>query len=297
MMMKLCRYRSFYVTGESYAGKYVPACAYTIHEQNKLAAQDKKINLAGLSIGDGAMDPPSQFNGFGPLLYYVGMADASEKAVFEKYDTKIQARLLADDPVGAYRVFDEMLNGDEYPYPTYYANVTGMGSNYFNFGQSPTGSSLTQNYFIDWLSTQAGRDAMHTGSIPYHVLNATVEEYLLADWMVGVVDFLVPLLENYKVLIYSGQLDIILGAPLTEQFLHGKRLAGWSGQADFIAAKKSVWKMQLPKGDADLAGYSKVLGKVNYVVVRGAGHMVPGDQPLRAIDMINRFVQGQPFSN
>ena len=50
-----------------------------------------------------------------------------------------------------------MLNGDEYPYPTYYANVTGMGTNYFNFEQGPDGSSLTENYFINWLSSPAGR--------------------------------------------------------------------------------------------------------------------------------------------
>ena len=30
------------------------------------------------------------------------------------------------------------------------------------------------------------------------------------------------------------------------------------------------------------------------VVVRDAGHMVPGDQPARALDMIERFIQGRP---
>ena len=50
-----------------------------------------------------------------------------------------------------------MLNGDEYPFPTYYANVTGMKSNYFNFEQGPDGSSLTTNHFIAWLGTAAGR--------------------------------------------------------------------------------------------------------------------------------------------
>ena len=46
---------------------------------------------------------------------------------------RIRAALDASNPLLAYRVFDEMLNGDEYPFPTYYANVTGMKSNYFNF--------------------------------------------------------------------------------------------------------------------------------------------------------------------
>ena len=70
---------------------------------------------------------------------------------------RIRAALDASNPLLAYRVFDEMLNGDEYPFPTYYANVTGMKSNYFNFEQGPDGSSLTTNHFIAWLGTAAGR--------------------------------------------------------------------------------------------------------------------------------------------
>ena len=70
---------------------------------------------------------------------------------------RIRAALDASNPLLAYRVFDEMLNGDEYPFPTYYANVTGMKSNYFNFEQGPDGSSLTTNHFITWLGTAAGR--------------------------------------------------------------------------------------------------------------------------------------------
>ena len=38
---------------------------------------------------------------------------------------------------GAFRSFDEMLNGDYYGTSrTFYANTSGMGSNYFNFAQA-----------------------------------------------------------------------------------------------------------------------------------------------------------------
>jgi vitellogenic carboxypeptidase-like protein len=296
----------FYVTGESYAGKYVPACAYTIHENNmKLRALHGSnasglINLAGISIGDGAMNPREQFVNYGELLWYSGMVDDSERAVFAQYGAQMVAALDKNPPdlLGAFKQFDEMLNGDEYPYPTYYANVTGMRTNYFNDQQSPDGSSLTANYFIDWLNTKEGRSVTHTGAQPYAVINNTVEEYLLADWMRDVVDFLVPILEpenGYKVLIYSGQNDIILGAPLTEQFL---RKLPWSGLSEYNAARKIVWHSPDPvTGEVgkDLAGYVRQVGNFTQAVVRGAGHMVPGDQPTRALDLIGRFVAGQPF--
>ena len=83
---------------------------------------------------------------------------------FHPSQARIRAALKASDPLLAYRVFDEMLNGDEYPYPTYYANVTGMKTNYFNFEQGPDGSSLSTNHFIGWLDTAAGR-LIHNRSI------------------------------------------------------------------------------------------------------------------------------------
>jgi len=284
------RKNPFYVTGESYAGKYVPACAYTIHTRNQAAPAARKINLQGIAIGDGAFDPPNQFVGFGQLLFDLGMASRAEERVFEEYESRISAALRKNDTRAAFAAFDEMLNGDIFPFPTYYANVTGLSTNYFNFAQGPGGSSLTKNFFIEWLRRPNVRRAFHVGGVPYAVFNKTVELKLLDDWMVGVIPMLVPILTNYKVLIYSGQNDVILGAPGTERALSAPSLASWPAQAAFKAAPKRVWR----RGE-DVSGYATVVGNVSYVVVRGAGHMVPADQPDRALDMISRFVNGKPF--
>jgi len=288
------RANDFYVTGESYAGKYVPACAYTVHEQNKVTPAAERINLQGIAIIDGAMDPPAQFQGFGDLLWHLGMADETERKQFQAYEAKMRTSLAADDHLGAFEFFDEMLNGDFYPYPTFYANVTGMATNYFNFELSPDATPLGGD-FVEWLQTPSVRTQIHVGDRSYAPLNITVEEHLKGDWMRGVVDMLVPVMEAYKVLICSGQNDVILGPPLTEQFLYQLK---WSGTASYQKAKKQVWRRgaqgpgsKLP----DVAGYVRQAGHLTQVVVRGAGHMVPGDQPERALDMIERFVYGHSF--
>ena len=53
-----------------------------------------------------------------------------------------------------------------------------------------------------------------------------------------------------------------------------------------------------------MAGYAREVdapgilsGKFTQVVIRDAGHMAPGDQPARALDMIERFIQGRSFAN
>eukprot|EP00927_Polykrikos_kofoidii_P002056 TRINITY_DN1078_c0_g1_i1.p1 TRINITY_DN1078_c0_g1~~TRINITY_DN1078_c0_g1_i1.p1 ORF type:complete len:490 (-),score=81.50 TRINITY_DN1078_c0_g1_i1:113-1582(-) len=288
------RKNEFYVTGESYAGKYVPACAYTIHQRNSLVPASERINLKGISIGDGAMNPREQFSGFGDLLWYLGLADSNERAQFQKYEAKMQKYLDSGDNVAAFETFDEMLNADFYPYPSYYANVTGMGTNYFNFELAPDATPLGGD-FVAWLNNATVRSLIHVGSLTYAPDNDTVEVHLKENWMQDVVDMLVPLLENYKVIIYNGQNDIILGPPLTEQFLSKLQ---WSGTQAYNAAKKVVWRLQ-SKGQGselpDVAGYAREVGNFWQVVVRGAGHMVPGDQPERALDLIERFVAGKSF--
>lgn len=187
-----------------------------------------------------------------------------------------------------------MLNGDFYKYPTYYANVTGMATNYFNMQLAPDATPLGGD-FVKWMNLPEVRAKIHVGGRSYAPLNDTVEYELLDAWMRDVVDMLVPLMENYKVLIYSGQNDVILGAPLTEQFL---ATLTWSGQDQYNAATKSVWRRsakgqgsQLP----DVCGYVREVGNFTQAVVRGAGHMVPGDQPERALDMMQHFIAGKPF--
>lgn len=50
----------FYITGESYAGHYIPAVGHKIWEMNKQSPKTK-INLKGLAIGNGMTDPEEQY--------------------------------------------------------------------------------------------------------------------------------------------------------------------------------------------------------------------------------------------
>ena len=98
---------------------------------NQQVPASKKINLAGISIGDGAMDPISQFADFSNLMFYLGYADENEKQVLQQYERKIVDLLHREEYIPAFRVFDEMLNGDFFRFPTYFTNITGT-TNYFN---------------------------------------------------------------------------------------------------------------------------------------------------------------------
>lgn len=283
------RANPFYVCGESYAGKYVPAAAYTIHQRNVAAKPQARINLKGIAIGDGAFDPPTQFTGFGPLLFNIGLADTRAAQVYDAYDVRLNERLAAGDLVGAFHSFDEMINGDYYGTDrTFYANTSGMGSNYFNFALEPGQASLTKRTFPKWLELPEVADALHVGSTPYSIFNQTVEDRLVGDWLRGVVPWLQVLLDHYDVLVYSGQYDVILGPPGTERAIDKLQ---WSGAPVYAAAPTSL----LYASASDLAGYSRQARSAanttfTYVMLRGCGHMVPTDQPVRAYTMMQRFL-------
>lgn len=61
-----------YITGESYAGHYIPSLAAKILD-NTTFLQLTGIKLAGISIGDGWTDPVSQINYYDSYLYTVGI--------------------------------------------------------------------------------------------------------------------------------------------------------------------------------------------------------------------------------
>jgi len=272
----------FYVTGESYAGKYVPSISHRIFLENTRG--NGKINLKGLAIGDGATDPLTMFTGYSDLLYYVGLADEREAAHMKSVEARIVNLINAERYVDAFGLFDEMLNGDFFPYHTYYTNITGS-TNYFNLGD-PVYPPNPYPSFFNLTSTRA---ALHVGTYGYWDYNQTVESYLISDWMRSVADVMPDLLNNYKVLVYNGQLDIILGVALAEKYY---RTIPWDGQVEYLSAKKTIW--QAP-GESTIAGYVRAVRNFRQVVVRGAGHMVPADQPTRAYDMITRFVENIPF--
>lgn len=53
-----------------------------------------------------------------------------------------------------------------------------------------------------------------------------------------------------QVLIYSGQLDVIVAAPLTERFLP---TVSWSGADEYKSVMRMPWKVQ--PSDTEVAGY------------------------------------------
>ena len=271
----------FYITGESYAGKYIPALGHKIHEENARGAR-VRIPLKGLAIGDGWSDPLTMVPRYGDMLEQFSLVDARQAQAVRKASDTIVADIEAEQYKDAFLGWDRLINGDKTG-PSFVQNVTGL-KNYFNL-LSPDYPG--QDLWDQWLDQAATRELLHVGDAELHD-GSKVESFIVEDIMRSVKPYFPVLLENYKVLVYSGQLDVIVGAPLTTAFLNS---IDWTGAAEFEAAERVIWVGP----DAKVAGYVHGARNLLHVVVRNAGHLVPSDQPVWALDMISRFVGWKSF--
>lgn len=76
--------RPIYITGESYAGKYVPAIGHYILQRNSRLNASQRMNLAGMAIGDGLTDPVTQVATHAVHAYFLGLINERQKSELEK---------------------------------------------------------------------------------------------------------------------------------------------------------------------------------------------------------------------
>ncbi|XP_063225186.1 venom serine carboxypeptidase-like [Bacillus rossius redtenbacheri] len=271
----------FYITGESYAGKYIPALGYAIHTKNPNATL--KINMQGMAIGNGLSDPENMLL-YGDYLYQLGLIDLNARDLFHQKEALTRKYIQARQWKKAFQVFDTLLNGDLSQNGTLFSNLTGLKS-YYNYvsadGRRRGGDSDL------YVQGAAVRRALHVGGRPYNDGRA-VERHLEEDVMRSVRPWVEELLEHHRIVTYNGQLDVIVAYPLTLGYLQALR---WSASPAYRTAPRYQWHV-----GRELAGYVKHAGHLTEVLVRDAGHMVPADQPRWALDLITRFTSEKAFA-
>lgn len=273
----------FYASGESYAGKYVPALGHTIHKNNPNAKI--KINLQGMAIGNGYSDPLNQLD-YGDYLYQLGLIDFNAKEKFDGDEAAAAECVRENDYQCAFKIMDELLNGDDAG-ASYFKNISGFNTyyNYLHTAEDPT----DEFYLIGFLKLSETRRAIHVGDLPFHDLDSEnkVGKYLQHDILDSVAPWIVELLSHYRMMIYNGQLDIICAYPMMVNYL--KNLP-FDGADQYRTAERYMFSV-----DGEIAGYYKFANNLLEVLIRDAGHMVPRDQPKWAYVMINTFTTSTNF--
>ncbi|KAF6211952.1 hypothetical protein GE061_012469 [Apolygus lucorum] len=267
------RMNNFFISGESYAGKYIPSLAHTIHEKNPMA--DEKINLKGIAIGDGLVDPKNMMV-YSDYLYQHGLTDDNLYATLKAMENKTVKYIDEQNFHNATAEFWNILG--------VLHEVSGPIDQYDYLKAGV--DDISENATSAYLNQTSVRRSLHVGNLSYSN-GEKVQNKLYEDVMKSVAPWLEELMDEYRVMLYNGQLDIICAYPLTVNYI---KLLKWSGAEEYRKAPRKQWFV-----GEDLAGYTKSVGNFTEVLVRNAGHMVPADQPLWALDLITRFTNNIPF--
>jgi len=201
--------RDFYITGESYAGHYIPAIGHYI----AFEATDLDLNLKGLAIGNGLTDPYDQYPQYADFSYENGLIGEEWYHVMEggmkacqgliaesqKPDGHVRdivalefCQLLADSVLGnplnpKFNVYD-IREGCEVPPMCY------------DFSQADT-----------LLNDDATKAALGVSGRRWTDCNQLVHTFLLGDWMTNLMPQVAEILDgtDIEVLVYSGDKDWI----------------------------------------------------------------------------------------
>eukprot|EP01116_Phalansterium_solitarium_P000712 TRINITY_DN1055_c0_g1_i2.p1 TRINITY_DN1055_c0_g1~~TRINITY_DN1055_c0_g1_i2.p1 ORF type:complete len:416 (-),score=177.20 TRINITY_DN1055_c0_g1_i2:171-1418(-) len=268
----------FFITGESYGGHYVTA----ISRRVQLGIQNHEglpINFQGLSIGNGWVDPINQYASYGPYAYA----------------HKLINRVTLEETNVAYRECKKLIsNGD---YSSAFVVCSGIVSKILSAAGNINPYDITKQctyppmcydleYITDFLNLPSTRKRLGV-TTTWQPCSQSVYTPLEEDFVHSFRSDLPYLLADYRVFIYEGVNDIMCNFYGSSNYLASMQ---WSGQQAFNTASNRTWAI-----NGKTVGSVRSASGLTYINVLDAGHMVPHDQPIVALNIFNNLIFNKPF--
>ncbi|KAJ8751429.1 hypothetical protein K2173_016636 [Erythroxylum novogranatense] len=272
----------FYITGESYAGHYIPAFASRVHQGNK-NKEGLHINLKGFAIGNGLTNPSIQYQAY---TDYALENKLIQKSDYDRINIKIPDCEQAITDCGN---DGEACENAFYVCTSIFSEVMNVAGNinYYDIRKQCEGSLCYDfSNMEDFLNLKTVRDALGVGNRGFVSCSSEVYDAMVRDWMKNLEAGIPALLEDgINVLIYAGDQDLICNWLGNSRWVH---VMNWSGQKEFGAASTVPFV-----SDGKEAGQLKSHGPLSFLKVYKAGHMVPMDQPKAALQMLTSWMHGK----
>ncbi|KAJ9147525.1 hypothetical protein P3X46_029677 [Hevea brasiliensis] len=288
--------REVYLTGESYAGHYVPQLAREIMMYNKRSKHP--INLKGIMVGNAVTD--NYYDNLGTVTYWWSHAMISDRTyqrLINTCDFRRQKESDECESLYSYAMDQEFGNIDQYNiYATPCNNSDGGTSTrqtirlphrtHKIFRQLSGYDPCTEKYAEIYYNRPDVQKALHANvtKIPYKW--TACSEFLNRNWK----DTEVSILPIYRqmiagglrVWVFSGDIDSVVPVTATRYAL-----------AQLKLATKIPWYPWYVK--KQVGGWTEVYAGLTFATVRGAGHEVPLFKPRAALQLFKSFLKGKPL--
>ncbi|KAI3771914.1 hypothetical protein L6452_03086 [Arctium lappa] len=280
--------RDFYITGESYAGHYVPQLSQAIVRHNKAIAESP-INLKGYMVGNALIDDHNDYIGRFEFMWASGMISdqsykklneaCSKEPFFHPSQQCVQITDIAYQELGNvdhYSIFTPCTaNGITKRLMRRWHKVGHIGDSY---------DPCTQQHSLVYFNLPEVQNALHV----YQSNNTSRRWEICSDdvemnWKdapMSVIDIYHELISSgLRIWVYSGDMDAVIPITSTRYSIDALNLTTiipWRAWYD----------------DGQVGGRTQTYEGLTYVTVRGAGHEVPLHKPKQALTLIKSFLAG-----
>ncbi|KAJ7737915.1 carboxypeptidase C [Mycena maculata] len=303
-----------HISGESYAGTYLPNIASVIWNANKQldlvpTPGFRKLNLQSVMIGNGLTDPFVQMGSVadyaceGPYPVYKDPQGPECSALRTKIPT---CQRLIKSCYSSNSRFSCVPAG-LYCNSQLYGPLQQTGLNLYDVRKKCDRAKdgdlcyAQMNWIDTWMNDPKTKVALGVDPArKFASCNMEVNQAFLfqGDGMHNSATLLTELINGgVRLLIYAGNADAMCNYMGNERWLD---VLPSSFQSEFVAAKPIPW---VTAGTGALAGEVRsaggkgfTAGNVTFVTVFEAGHMVPYDQPEAALDLFTRWISNTPLS-
>eukprot|EP00850_Spirogloea_muscicola_P003700 SM000015S01200 [mRNA] locus=s15:556823:559773:+ [translate_table: standard] len=280
--------RDLFITGESYGGHYVPALGGKIHAANK-AKLGKHIYLKGMGIGNGLTVAKIQWGALPDYAFQNNLISEAEYVSIRRRMPACQVALKYCGSSGTISCIAAFVLCNN----VFASILQAAGNiNYYDIRENCTVPPLCYDFSpLDRYLDQPGvREALGVGSRRFQSCSTFVYKAMIMDFMRDLEKGIPEMLEDgIKLLVYAGENDLICN------WLGNSRWVAaieWSGHDEY---QKAAW---LPfKVDGEEAGIGTGTGPLFFLKLHNAGHLVPMDQPKAALEMLKRWIDGQPLTS
>lgn len=273
------------MTGESFAGHYIPSIAHKIIQANA-EERGTYVNMKGIAMGNPWVNPSLHFKTY-PVFEYINNLITKDEA-----DKMLRQWPECDQMLSKYcntlnenfkREFCETVTDIHCEIPlwipiyVYHPNI-----NVYDIRLDCIGAlCYDTDYLYDYLNQPDVKSKFDVyQNITWEECNYSV--YFDMEWNMGtdVVHWIVELLDQgIIVVVYVGNMDLICNWVGNMKWLDEME---WSCKEEWNEEKVVEWSV-----DSIVAGQIKSMYNLTFMTVYDAGHMVPMDQPKHALDVIN----------
>lgn len=279
--------RPIVFSGESHAGHYIPSLVAHLLKLNK-DSNGLVFNVDGMALGNPWIDPMLQYNP-ADFAHGLGLLSAGQSNHLKVQEGVCQ-QFLSKGVLyhsSCLDLLDHVVDGG-----TLHGASKVLMYDVRQFVHSSRSFPPGHDKVEDYLNRADVRAAIHASATPHRYVECADPPYtaLVKQDGKGVTKELAEALQaGVRTLVYSGQFDLICNHLSTETVLNA---LPWSGKAEWNKAPSGVWLL-----DKRPVGYQRSFKNLQSLLVLDAGHMVPMDVPVVALQMITSFVQRQPLQS